>query len=219
MASRLLMILTVVLLAGGVQIADAQRPKEPAYEVKQQTGTSYASLITERSGRHTLVIDYPWKRHQRPSVEVRLVRLDAENPSEARPIYFVKDYLKGDVTVNVYHTQDASASVATSRLFEENEIEFEILGRRNSFGKPSVCIARNIAPDDDPAPGAAGAYCLLDSWSLSRRLLNLDLPPQYFSRPGKLHVWFLREGKVLWEEIETWPGYKAETEKDEKAKR
>ena len=95
---------------------------------------------------------------------------------------------------------------------ERNKIEFEIIGRRNSLGKPSVCIARRIASDDDPTPGAAAVYCLLDCWSLHKGLLNLDLPPAYFSQPGKLYVWFLRDGKVLWEEVEDWPGYKGNVE-------
>jgi len=38
-------------------------------------------------------------------------------------------------------------------------------------------------------------------------MLNLDLPPEYFAEPGMLFVWFLRGEKVLWQEVEAWPGY------------
>ena len=34
----------------------------------------------------------------------------------------------------------------------------------------------------------------------------LDLPRDSFSQRGQLHVWFLRGGRVLWEETVAWPG-------------
>jgi hypothetical protein len=153
-----------------------------------------------------LVITYPWKVHLRPSIEVRLVTGKDADLSDVRPLFFVKEYMKGAVTVNVYHCLDRAAGVPQRHAFTENGIELEILGRRNSLGRPSVCVARRV-PDDDPAPGAAAVFCLLPSWAVDKGLLRLELPPDYFGDAGRIYVWFLRGGKVLWEERADWPGY------------
>jgi len=206
MSIRLPMLLIAATCVCRAADTPAQQAENVLPGVRMETDTSFAHLVKERSGRHTLVINYPWKAHRQPSVEVRLVTGQQADLAGARPLFFAKQYLKGEVTVNVYHCHDASAGVATSQPLTKNEITFEIIGRRNSLGKPSVCIARHI-PNDEPAPGAAVVYCLLPSWSLDKGMLNLDLPPEYFAKPGKLFVWFLRGEKVLWQEVEAWPGY------------
>ncbi len=206
MPIRPLLLLAALLLAcqaaAVAQIADS--PQSPPNKPKP---VSAATLVEERSGRNTLVVRYPWKVHRHPSIEVRLVTGEQADLSSARPWFFVHEYLKGDVTVHVYHCQDAAAGTGITQPMTKNEIDFEIIGRRNSLGKPSVCIARRVS-NDDPAPGAAAVFCLLPSWSLNRGLLNLDLPPEYFAKSGKLFVWFLRDERVLWEQRLDWPGYK-----------
>jgi hypothetical protein len=144
--------------------------------------------------------------HAKPSVEARLVTSEDADRVGIRPLLFVDGYLKGEVLVDVYEAQDQAAGVGGSLAFTKNEMAFEILGRRNSLGKPAVCVARQVPPGD-PTPGAAAVFCLLEFWSLSDRLLHLDLPRQYFAKPGKLHLWFLRGDTVLWKEVVDWPGY------------
>lgn len=168
---------------------------------------SFVSLVQTRIGQHTLVVNYPWKVHQRPSVEVRLVTKKATDPNGARPLFFVDEYLKGEVSMKVYRCLDAASRTGTTERLKENGIEMEILGRRNSLGKPSVSIVRKISADDDPTPGSAAIFCHLPAWSVNRAMLYLDLPRQYFSESGQLHVWFLRGDKVLWEQRVDWPGY------------
>jgi len=204
--SLLISAVSLVAFTGGNVVAAS--PDEEINIVKTETGTSYVSLMKGRTGRSTLVIEYPWKVHQMASVELRLVT--ADNPENAglyraRPLLFVKNYLHGKVIVDVHHCRDRSFDAPTSRTFTEDEIEFEILGGRNTLGRPSVCVARRI-PNSDPVPGASVAYCLLPSWSRNGQRLHLDLPVDYFAEPGKLYVWFIRDRKVLWEEVEDWPG-------------
>lgn len=168
--------------------------------------TPHVSIVKQHTGEQALVVDYPWKVHDRPSVEVRLVTRHEAGRRDIRPLLFVKEFMKGTVTVNVYHCLDKAAGVPQRHGFTQKKIEFEILGRRNRLGRPSVCVARRI-PDDDPAPGAAAVFCLLPSWSVDKGLLHLELPPQYFAEAGELYVWFLRHDKVLWEERTKWPGH------------
>ena len=199
------LLLTVVLFGWTCGHSAAAPPQAASVKVRTQTGTSYVSILKEGPGRRVLVINYPWRVHAKPSVEVRLVTKEDADPSGIRPLFFVKDYLKGQVLLDVYRSQDEGAGAGASRGLRENQIDLKILGRRNSLGKPSVCAARK-APSDGPAPGAVAAFCLLPSWSINKSWLQLDLPREYFAEPGKLYVWFLRDGRVLWEETENWPG-------------
>ena len=180
-------------------------PRDAAVKVRPQTGTSHASLIKDHTGRRVLVINYPWKAHAKASVEVRLVTKEDADPSVVRPLFFVKDYLQGEVLVKVYHCWDEAVGAGARQMLKENDIDFEIISRRNSLGRPSVCVARKAA-SDGPAPGAMVVFCMLPSWSAGRSLLQLDLPREYFAEPGKLYVWFLRGERALWKETEDWPG-------------
>ena len=164
------------------------------------------SLVQPRIGQQTLLVEYPWKVHQQPSVEVRLVTKDAIDQSGARPLFFVNEHVKGELLVKVYQCLDAAEGTGTTEPLDVDDIEMEILGRRNSLGKPSVCLVRTV-PGDDPTPGAGAIFCHLQAWSTNQAMLCLDLPRPYFSESGQLHVWFLRGDKVVWEEQIDWPGY------------
>ena len=168
---------------------------------------SFVSLVQTRIGQQTLVVDYPWKVHDRPSVEVRLVTKKAKDPREARPLFFVGEHFKGEVSLKVYDCLDAAAAVGTTKPLKVGDIEMEIVGRRNSLGKPAVSIVRKIAADEDPAPGSGVVFCQLPAWSANRAMLCLDLPREYFAESGQLYVWFLRGKKVLWEQRVDWPGH------------
>jgi len=205
MKTRLTLLLAAAVLSGGPESAVAQPPQKAAREVRKQTDTSYARLVADRAGRRVLVIDYPWKTHQHPSVEVRLVTDEATDTRGLQPLFFTTAYLKGTVTVDVYHCQDEAAGAGARHRFTENEIYFEIIGQKNSLGRPAVCVVREV-PSSDSVPGVGVVYCLLEPWSVNNRLLYLELPPERFVEPGKLYVWFLRADKVLWEEVEQWPG-------------
>jgi len=167
---------------------------------------SFVSLVQTRIGQQTLVVDYPWKVHDRPSVEVRLVTKEATDLSGVRPLFFVNEHLKGELSLRVYHCLDAAAGTGTTEPLKVNGIEMEILGRRNSLDKPSVSILRKV-PGDDPTPGSGAIFCYLPAWSANQTMLCLDLPRQHFAESGKLYVWFLRGDKVLWEQQVDWPGY------------
>ncbi|MBN2474750.1 MAG: hypothetical protein JXB62_09090 [Pirellulales bacterium] len=183
----------------------AQSPDPAANEAVPKKATSYVSIVKQQTGDPALVIQYPWKVHQRPSIEVRLVTSDGAGGREVRPLFFVKEFFRGAMTINVYACLDRGAGVPMSRSVTEQGIDFQIFGRRNALGRPAVSVACEV-PADDPAPGAAVVFCLLPDWAIDGDLLHLELPPEHFTSPGKLYVWFLRGGEVLWQETCDWPG-------------
>lgn len=218
MPVRLLVLLTMALLGWTAGSAGAEPPGNPppGADTGRSKATSYASLMAERGGDRVLLIDYPWRVYRRPSVEVRLVTARDAKPSAIRPLYFVREYMKGEVAVRLYRCEDEAASgpvrkpLIEKRLSpkkEEEEAGFEIVGRRNSLGRLSVCVVERLPPRD-PAPGTVAVFCMLPEWALGKRLLYLDLPRDEFSEPGKMYVWFLRDETVLWKETLDWPGYK-----------
>jgi hypothetical protein len=48
----------------------------------------------------------------------------------------------------------------------------------------------------------------LAPWRIDDRTLSIDFPPDYFDKPGKMRVWFLRGDKIIWDDELSWPGRK-----------
>lgn len=208
MQRRLPAVALMAWLTCPAQPAGAQPPRSTRPEVatRRPVADSPISLMERRSGDRVLLVGYPWKVHRRPSVEVRLVTDKDADASKLRPLFFAHEYFEGEVRVSVYQCEDEAASVPVRKSVTLEEVAFEILGRRNSLGRPSACVVHRF-PTDDPAPGAAAVFCLLRPWALDTRLLQLDLPREYFAGRGKMHVWFLRGGRILWHQTLDWPGH------------
>jgi hypothetical protein len=169
------------------------------------------AVVDMLTGERSLVVEYPWTVHARPSVEVRLVAGAEEGPPQARPMYFVEKLLHGAVTRHVCDCLADADGVPIAKAFTEGQQHFTILGRPNSLGKPAVCVARKTR-GHETSSGAAAVFCLLSHWAGNERTLHLDLPEQFFSQPGRLHIWFLRKDTVLWQHQLDWPGYGENTE-------
>lgn len=215
MKTRLPLRLIAVWLIWSCGVASAQMPRNAAFDARQPKATPRVCLVkNKRRTDLALLIAYPWKVHRRPSVEIRLVAGKDADAGAVRPLFFLSEYMKGEVTVAVYRCQDEAAGAPVRESLTEKEVEFEILGRRNSLAKPSVCVVHRFAADepdggttaDEPDGGTAAVFCLLPAWAIDKRLLRLDLPRQDFAKPGKMHVWFLREGTIVWKETLDWPG-------------
>lgn len=231
MPTRLTLLLVAVSLTWPGGAAAAELPPDARPEAGRPRATSYVSLVKRPSGDRSLLISYPWKLHRRPSVEVRLVTGKDGPASAVRPLWFVAEHMKGPVKVTLYDCEDKAAGGPVRESLEDKKVEFDVVGGRNSLGKPAVCVVHRLAPEEPapgkPAPGkpasdgagpgkppseeapldATAVYCLLPAWAINQRLLSLDLPRSDFARPGKIHVWFLREEKVLWSETLDWPGH------------
>lgn len=202
-----------------VQPSGTDKTFDPAYDHPSEgapaspDSDSRVSLFREPGGKLILVVNYPWKLHARPSVEVRLLGQGEPEDLKIQPMYFRWKHMKGDTTVAVYRCQDGCEDYPVSAPVRDREIEFNVLGDRNSLGTPAVCAARSVVRQEvarkssaKGKPGAAAAFPLLEPWAVSKELLYLDLPEGYFADAGTMRVWFLRDDQVLWSETLSWPG-------------
>jgi len=209
-------ILLLACLLSGWQAAQAditrgsdanQPPQRTAPKVDR--GEAYVSVLTQPTGEPILVIRYPWKRHARPSVEVRIVDEKEVNNPLIRPQFFTRDVMKGDITMAVYDCQDRSEDVAQRVTFAEGDTDFSIFGTRNVLGRPSVCLSSLTKPPNAPPnapPERRAAFPLLRPWSIDERTLYLELPAEHFSKRSKIRIWFLRGKDIVWVANTTWPG-------------
>ncbi len=176
--------------------------KPPAIKVQPILVT----VLSERGGRKTLAIDYRWSVYDKASVEVRLVpAARAAKGAIVVPVFFVGEQFHGKVVDQVYRCLDKSADLGTTYSFTKDKMVYQIVGQRNSLGRPSVYVLPyDEGGTPDQRPGAV--FLQLDTWAVNDHLLSLDLPRDVFRQPGTLFVWFLRGEKLLWEQRVDWPG-------------
>ena len=203
-------------------------PDKKAAEMDR--GDAFVSVITQHTGEPILVIKYPWRRHARPSVEVRVLEPSEVDAPLIRPLLFLHAIMKGDVTTAVYRCQDDSEGTSQTATFSREGMDFEVFGARNSLGRPSVCVACQTATrqrrtaaeaaeeaeESDsvvesfttppPEPETRAAFSLLGAWAIDDRTLYLELPAKHFSRPSKIRVWLLRHKDIVWTADVVWPG-------------
>jgi hypothetical protein len=193
------------------------------------------SMVKQSNGNRLLQIDFPWQAYQKPSVEIWLFTSDNPPNTRPRPMYFVDHHLKGDTSVKVGRCLSAAYGVGLTQSVTHDALDFDIVGRRNSLGRPAVSIAwsdkrypkdksqqdedkarqkptttenaEDAPPQKFSAFGAWVVFCELENWSTSGHQLSLDLPTDYFAKPGQLYIWFLRNDTVLWEQQLNWKGY------------
>ena len=235
MRSRLHPFVLMVLVLGAsppwrAEAADRQIDRPAEKLVSEPTrGESFVSVITQPTGEPILAVNYPWKRHAKPSVEGRVLDPSEVDNSLIRPLFFRHDVMKGNVTKAIYQCQDKSEDLRQTATFSEGNADFEIVGVRNSLGRPAVCVACRIAPDEVSRETESliaelartgqesmlslkfqretrAAYCLLDAWAVDERTLYLELPASHFSQPSKIRVWLLRDKDIVWTADITWPG-------------
>ena len=220
-------IAVVVLLTAGLGQAEAQQtsgyPAEGLPDLARapiRVGGPFATTLRDLSGDPILVIHYPWTAHARTSIEVSSLPTEsAEAPhsaelrpsavelSEVRPLYFFARSFKGQNTVAIYECQDGSAELPTKVNLVDAGTDYQVLGRRNALGKPSVLVASKTRIDAISKVVDRAVFCLLDAWAVDRQLLQLELPQAYFATPGRIRVWLLRGDAVIWSEDLAWPGF------------
>lgn len=195
----------------------AERGKQPkaaapkaveSWDPAQLGGTRepYAEVTRVPTGKPVVAIHYPWRVHNRPSVEVRWMADDEPDTTEIRPLQFVGSLMKGEITSAVYDVRDKAADTAVAKTLKILDRTCEILGDRNQLGKPAATIVFPERPKDSPDRPARAVFFPLDAWALDRTTLRLELPMTYFSQPGRIRVWFYREGNLVWWKTLPWPG-------------
>jgi hypothetical protein len=193
---------------------EAKQPAAPTEPEKVWTeaelgGTKapYAEITRLPTGKPIVAIHFPWRAYSRPSIEIRWLADDEPDTGEIRPLQFVADIMKGEITSQVYAGREKAWETPVKKTLKIREREFEIRGARNLLGKPAVTVvfpARKVGPDR----AARAVFFPLESWSLDGHILWLELPPEPFSQPGRIRIWFYRDATILWWKTLAWPGTK-----------
>jgi hypothetical protein len=196
--------------------ATAQAKKDWTAAELEGTQQPYAEITLAPTGKPLLAIHYPWQVHARPSVEVRGLADNEAGTREIRPLQFVADLMKGEILSAVYDARDKAAQTPVKTTLKVHGREFAVFGDRNLLGKPAATVVFPERPDTpasrEQATGAdlaaRAVYVHLDSWAVDPRTLWIELPAIEFARPGRIRVWFYREGNIVWWKTLAWPGLK-----------
>jgi hypothetical protein len=183
-------------------------------EARRVLPGSVLSIIKERNGQKTLIVDYRWQVHSQASIEIRLVPEGAA-PVDYEPLRFLTEYFKDDFRNKIHRSLDHAGEHPKPELLTkadsndpQTKLDFTIVGKPNSRGRPSVMVlgTRRVAKPD-PHENSLAIFPILEPWSIDDRMLALELPREEFSKQGRLWVWFLRGDKAIWLEKIEWPGY------------
>jgi hypothetical protein len=170
----------------------------------------HLSLMPRPSGEPILVVNYPWHEHQRPSIEMRLLDDSQRDASVWKPIFFVGTYLSDQAITAIYRCQNLGANLPATATFSkstnEQTVDFEVTGQRNSMERSSVTI-HCVSKLEGPRSGTRLIFWPLEDWAIDEHTLWLELPKKDFSKPCRLRVWFLRHDDIVWAETLSWPGY------------
>ena len=183
----------------------AQSPPPDQKAASWHAEDFYVEVTREPNGKPLLMIHYPWKTHARPSVEVRQLAAGESDDGEIRPLGFVANVMKGEVTAAVYQCRDLARETPVVRKLKHEGQDYELVGSKNGLGSGSVCAVFAPKPDAKK-PAALVAFPLLESWAVDERTLALELPESSFASPGRIRVWFLRTGDIVWWKTVNWPG-------------
>jgi hypothetical protein len=167
----------------------------------------YVSIDKIKTGENVLVVRYPWRVHEKASIEVRLITEKKDMDARVRPLRFATLHFGDDAERRILRASDNALAHPSDGTAEAGGLTWRIVARGNHLGRAAVWFV-NAAKKDSSLPGTAAALSPLDPWAIGDRLLMLDLPHDSFAQPGKLHVWFLRGERILWHEELSWPGQK-----------
>jgi hypothetical protein len=177
------------------------------------TKEPYAEITHAAGGKPVLAIHFPWRVYSQPSIEVRWMGDQEADTRDIRPLQFVADVMKGQLRSDVYTCRDKAADTPIRKAIKVRDRDGEILGDRNLLGKPAATVIlpelpRTTETTEATDHAARAVFFPLDSWAVDRRTLWLELPAAHFSEPGRIRVWFYREGNLLWWKTVAWPGPK-----------
>ncbi len=198
------------------QAAD-QPPKTPPAD-RDRAAKPRVSVARQAGGEPVLLIDCPWRKYPRPSIQIALVLDDKADLASLQPLP-----LDGIVASSLWERQIGSLNKpahASSREIVKNTTAFieyaagKLLthrARENSLGKPSAYAL-------DEELGTLLVFYRLESWADDRGVFRLALGDidltSKFSQPGRIRVWLLSEEKVALSATVAWPGDRPEKKAD-----
>lgn len=171
------------------------------------------SVVRQANGEPVLLINCPWRKYQRPSIQISLVLDDKVDLSSLQPLR-VND-VAADALWKIQIASINKPTHAASRELVKNTTAFieyndgKLLkhrARENSQGKPAAYALEEQL-------GTLLVFYRLEPWLDDRgtfrlALADIDLPSK-FASPGRIQVWLLSEEKVVWSADAKWPGKQA----------
>ena len=154
-----------------------------------------------------LSIKYPWRIHEKASLEVRLVADKKDFAARVRPLRFTLIHFDADTQRRILSTFDQSLEHPADWKAEAGGLKWEVIGHGNHLGHAAEWFV-NTPEKNGSLIGTTAVFYPPDAWATGDRLLLLDLPRDSFDQPGKLYIWFLRGDRILWQEELMWPGQK-----------
>jgi hypothetical protein len=202
--------LTLVFFAAGVLRAqDASKA-----DANDPSAAKCVSLERSAAGENVLLVDYPWRKHEKPSIEVRLITEKSAYAARAKPQRLAEMPIDEKMQRRIYTAFDTAIDRPSTGKFEIGGMKWDIYARSNHLGQGALWFVNTPEAKDDKS-GAAAVFFPPDPWAVNDRVLLLDLPRETFYKPGKLHVWFLRCDRIVWQEEIDWPGQKMGNAKEE----
>ena len=173
----------------------------------QSKAANFVSVEKTSAGENVLVVAYPWRVHEKTSLEVRLVTDKKDFSARIKPLRFAIVRFEDEVKRRILTTFDDSIDHPSDWTTEAGGLKWEVIGHSNHLGHAAEWFVHTPVKDDSLV-GNTVAFSPLDPWAVGDRLLMLDLPRKSFDQPGKLYVWFLRGDRIVWQEELMWPGQK-----------
>jgi hypothetical protein len=179
-------------------------PAEIAGETKT---TNLVSVDKTSTGATVLLVNYPWRVHDKASIEVRLVTDKRDFAARVKPLRFAAIRFDDESTHRILRTFDESVERPSELKLESAGLQWQVIGHSNHLGRAAEWFV-HTPPKNSSVIGTTAVFFPPDPWGMGDRLLMLDLPQMAFAESGKLYVWFLRGDRILWQEDLMWPGQK-----------
>jgi len=186
----------------------ASTPSNEPATVMDKYAESFVDVARRSTGQPILVVDYPWREHAKASIEIRQLASDEVDDEAGKPLFFRHELMKGPALVSISRCLDECSDGRARAEFTEREIDFEIIGDRNSFSSPSVRVAcRTKYKPRGGKTVSRVVFPLLEPCSTDKDRLYLDLPKEYFPQECTVRLWMLRGRDVVWTTTVRWPGH------------
>jgi hypothetical protein len=198
---------TTVILASFAVVAASAQDVSRTENAGADNAARFVSVDKTSTGATVLQVKYPWRIHDKASIEVRLVTDKKDYGARVRPLRFAMLRFDDDATHRILRTLDESIDHPSKWKTKAGDLDWEIIGRANHLGHAAEWFV-HTPPKDSSVVGTTAVFFPPDPWAIGDRLLSLDLPREAFAEEGKLYIWFLRGDRVLWQEELMWPGQK-----------
>jgi hypothetical protein len=178
----------------------------PANSSDESSASQYVSIDASTRGENRLLVRYPWTVHEKASIEIRLISDAKDFSARAKPLRFAAHF-DADAQKAVYRMEDEALTRPGKEKIRLGDMDWTIVAERNHLGNAAVWAINRQAVEHGSAGTTAALYNLAP-WRIDDRTLSIDFPPEYFDKPGKMRVWFLRGDKIIWDDELSWPGRK-----------